>query len=71
MDSVVTGHESEEVERLSTETIQGSALSLQSVDNIEGGDGFSLGVFSVGDGIADDTLEEGLEDTTGFFVDHG
>jgi hypothetical protein len=27
-------------------------------------------VLSVGDGITDDTLEEGLEDTTGLLVDH-
>jgi hypothetical protein len=46
-------------------------LALESVDNIQGGDGLSLGVLSVGDRVTDDTLEEGLEDTTGFFVDHG
>jgi hypothetical protein len=28
-------------------------------------------VLSVGDGITDDTLEEGLEDTTRLLVDHG
>jgi hypothetical protein len=56
---------------LTTETIQGSALSLQSVDHVEGGDSFPLCVFSVGDGITDDTLEEGLEDAAGLFVDHG
>ena len=28
-------------------------------------------MLSVGDGITDDTLEEGLEDTTGLLVDHG
>jgi hypothetical protein len=27
-------------------------------------------VLSVGDGITDDTLEEGLEDTAGLLVDH-
>jgi hypothetical protein len=27
-------------------------------------------VLSVGDGVTDDTLEEGLEDTAGLFVDH-
>ena len=48
-----------------------TALALESVDNIEGGDGLALGVLSVGDGITDDTLEEGLEDTTGLLVDHG
>jgi hypothetical protein len=28
-------------------------------------------VLGVGDGVTDDTLEEGLEHTTGLFVDHG
>jgi len=28
-------------------------------------------VLGVGDGVADDTLEEGLENTTGLLVDHG
>lgn len=56
--------------RLSTETIQSATLALESVDNIKGGDGLSLGVFSVGDGITNDTFEESLENTTGLFVDH-
>lgn len=55
---------------LATETIQGAALSLEGVDHIEGGDGLSLGVFGVGDSIADDAFEEGLEDTTRLFVNH-
>jgi hypothetical protein len=46
-------------------------LPLESIDNIERGDSLALGVLSVGDSIANDTLEEGLEDTTGLFVDHG
>lgn len=48
-----------------------TALSLESVDDVERGDRLSLGVLSVGDGVTDDTLEEGLEDTTGLLVDHG
>jgi hypothetical protein len=55
---------------LTTETIQSTALALQSVDDIERSDGLALGVLSVGDGITDDTLEEGLQNTTGLFVDH-
>jgi hypothetical protein len=46
-------------------------LTLESVDDIERSDGLALGVLSVGDGVTDDTLEEGLEDTTGLLVDHG
>lgn len=46
-------------------------MSLQGVDDVEGGDSLALGVFSVCDRVPDDTLEEGLQNTTGFFVDHG
>jgi hypothetical protein len=56
---------------LTTETVEGTALALESVDNVEGGDSLALGVLSVGDGVTDNALEEGLEDTTGLFVDHG
>lgn len=55
---------------LTTETVEGTALALESVDNVERGDGLALGVLSVCDSITDDALEEGLEDTTGLFVDH-
>ena len=46
-------------------------MSLQGVDNVERCDSLSLGVLGVGNGITDDTLKEGLQDTTGFLVDHG
>ena len=55
---------------LATKAIEGTTLSLECIDNIEGGDSLALGVFSVGDGITDDRLEEGLEDAASFFVDH-
>jgi len=54
---------------LGTETVKGAALSLESVDNVERGDSLALGVLSVGDRVADDRLEEELEDTTGLVVD--
>lgn len=57
-------------ERLATETIQGAALALEGVDNVERGDRLTLGVLGVGDGVTDDTLEEGLEDTACLLVDH-
>ena len=44
--------------RLSTETVKGSALPLESVDDVERGDGLSLGVLSVGDRVSDDVLED-------------
>lgn len=47
-----------------------TALALESVDNVKRSDSLALGVLSVGDGVTDDTLEEGLEDTTGLLVDH-
>ena len=55
---------------LATETVQGAALSLEGIDNVEGGDSLALGVLSVCDSVADDTLKEGLEDTASLFVDH-
>jgi len=57
--------------RLATEAVEGAALALEGVDNVERGDGLALGVLGVGDGVTDDTLEEGLEDTAGLLVDHG
>ena len=69
---------------LSTETVEGSALPLESVDDVEGSDSLSLGVLGVGDGVTDDILEAGrqlphglcgrgnlqdLENTSGLLVD--
>ena len=44
-------------------------MSLESVDDIESGDGLSLGVLSVGDRVSDHVLEEGSEDNSGLVVD--
>ena len=54
---------------LTAESVEGTALTLQSIDDVHGSDGLSLGVLSVGDGISDDVLKEDLEDSTGLFVD--
>ena len=54
---------------LTSETVQGSSLSLQGIDDVHGGDGLSSGVLGVGDGISDDVLQEDLEDTSGLLVD--
>ena len=54
---------------LTAESVEGSALSLQSVDYVHSCDGLPLGVLCVGDGITDDVFQENLENTTGFFVD--
>ena len=54
-----------------TETVDGSALSLEGVDDVHGGDGFSSGVLSVGDCVSDDALQESLEDLSGVVIDEG
>ena len=54
---------------LSSESVEGSSLSLQGVDDVHGGDGLSAGVLGVGDGITDDVLQEHLEDSSGLLVD--
>ena len=57
------------VEDLSTESVEGTSLPLEGIDNIHSGDGLPLCVFGVGDGITDDILKEYLEDTTGLLID--
>ena len=54
---------------LTSESVESTSLSLESVDDIHGSDGLPLGVLGVGDGISDDVLKEDLEDTTGLLVD--
>lgn len=61
----------EDNSRLTTESIQGSSLSLQSIHHIQTRDGLPLGVFSVRDRISDHRLEERLQHTSGLLVDHG
>ena len=55
--------------QLAAEAVQGAALALERVHDIEGRDGLAARVLRVGDGIADDVLEEDLEDATGLLVD--
>ena len=47
-----------------------TALTLQSIDNIERSDSLALCVLSVGDSVPDDAFKEGLKDTSSFFIDH-
>ena len=54
---------------LATESVDGSALSLEGVDYVEGGDGLAAGVLGVGDRVTDNSLQEGLEDSAGLLVD--
>ena len=54
---------------LAAETVEGTALTFQSVDDVHGGDGLPLGVFRVGHSVTDDVLKEHLQNTTGLLVD--
>ena len=56
-------------QRLTAEAVEGAALALEGVHDIEGSDGLTASVLGVGDGITDDVLEEDLEDTAGLLVD--
>ena len=55
---------------LTAETVEGTALALERVNNVERSDGLALRVLGVSDSVADDTLEESLQDTTRLLVDH-
>jgi hypothetical protein len=54
---------------LASEPVEGLALAFEGVDDVHGSDSLAASVLSVGDGIANDILQEDLEDTSGFFVD--
>ena len=56
-------------ENLSAESVEGTSLTFQGVDDVHGGDGLSLGVLSVGDCITDHVLQENLEYTSSLFID--
>ena len=57
----------EKQNHLTAEAVQGTSLAFQGVDDVHGGDGLSLGVLRVGNGITDDILEEDLENAAGHF----
>ena len=54
---------------LAAETVQSASLALQSIDNVHGSDGLSLGVLGVSNSISDHVLQKHLKNTTGLFVD--
>ena len=54
---------------LSSKAVEGPALPLEGVDDVHGSDGLPLSVLCVGDSVADNVLQEDLEDPPGFFVD--
>merc|ERR1711872_672370 len=51
------------------EAVQGPALPLEGIDNVHSSDGLPLGMLSVGNSVADDILQEHLQDTSGLFID--
>ena len=53
---------------LGTKTVQSTSLALEGVDNVEGRDCLALGVLSVSDRVADDRLEEELENAASLIV---
>ena len=44
--------------------VLGASLPLQGVDDVHGSDSLTLGVFGVGDCVADDVLKEYFENAT-------
>ena len=54
---------------LPAKPVEGTALSLERVHDVEGRDGLAAGVLGVGDGVTDHVLEEDLEHTAGLLVD--
>ena len=62
---------SESESRSAAETVEGAALSLQGVDNIESCHSLSLGMLCVGDRVANDILQEGPKHVPGLLVDEG
>ena len=54
---------------LTAETVEGASLPLESINNVHGSDGPSLGVLCVGDCVTDHVLQEHLENSTGLLVD--
>ena len=54
---------------LTAEAVQGADLALERVNHVHGGHGLAAGVLGVDHRVADDVLEEHLEDTAGLLVD--
>ena len=54
---------------LLAKAVEGAALALEGVADVHGCDGLAAGVLRVGDGVADDGLQEGLEDRAGLLID--
>ena len=49
--------------RLTSESIEGTSLAFQGIDDVHGSDGLSLGMLGVGDSITDHVLKEDLQNS--------
>ena len=58
-----------DVHGLLAEAVKGAALAFKGVYDVHGSNSLALGMFGVGDGVADDIFEEGLEYAAGLFID--
>ena len=47
-----------ELDNLTAESVEGTSLALEGVDNVHGGDGLPLGVLGVGHGVSHHVLQE-------------
>ena len=56
-------------EILTSESVEGSSLSLQGIDDIHSGDSLPLGMLTVGHGIPNHVLQKDLQDTSSLLVD--
>ncbi|KAF4355654.1 hypothetical protein F8388_013071 [Cannabis sativa] len=52
-----------------SESVQSTALSLQSIDDVHGGNSLPASVLSVSDGVTDNVLKKDLEYTASLLVD--
>jgi hypothetical protein len=59
----------EETKCLASEAVKSAALSLESVDYVEGSHSLPASVLGVGDSISDDILKEDFQYASGFLID--
>ncbi len=69
MSQLFITNRSHKVVKLGAEAVEGASLALESVDDVHRGDGLATSVLSVGDGIANNVLEEHLEHRSRLLVD--
>ena len=54
---------------LASESVEGSALSFEGIDDVQSSHGFSSGVFSVGHRVSDDVFKKAFKYGSGVVVD--